>query len=215
MTILMEEQKKRSSAAFTATFGVPPPGPGVPGALRRERRPPTHGAAESSPPGEAPPPETAGASGALHVFIGSDGAAHALTRRSLCCLGPEHPLRRACVAIATHRFFDRAVLALILYSSALMAVTDWGHIHTEPGPFVGLPKAAGSLRNTVRRVGDSHFLTVTLFVRTGGARGGRSHQRAPPRADATSPISVPQPARRSLRAVACSPRHALIVRGTC
>lgn len=91
----------------------------------------------------------------MHEFVGSDGNTHVFARRAtVFCLSEKNPVRVGCVKLITHPAFDGVILFLIIYSSALMAITDYGHFYKEgeSGGDVGEPKADGSFANTLSYV---------------------------------------------------------------
>ena len=119
------------------------------------------------------------------VFAGSDGKQHALPTWSLFCFGPRSWVRNRCILLMTHPNFDSAVLVLIAYSSALLAVTDYSHIYLD-GPNLGLPRAEGSLRNTVAERSDFYVCTplfllelVVRVISMSFCSGPRSYIRNP------------------------------------
>ena len=88
----------------------------------------------------------------MHEFVGSDGNTHVRAARHGLLPEREEPRARRLREAITHPAFDGVILFLIIYSSALMAITDYGHFYKEgeSGGDVGEPKADGSREHALR-----------------------------------------------------------------
>ena len=102
--------------------------------------------------------------GARVATVRARGASYTVTDRSFGCVPAEHPLRQRALRLVTHRGFDAAVLAVIGYSSLMLALTDYGATTAS-----GAPDAARSWRNALAAASDAWvctpFFTAELLVK--------------------------------------------------
>ena len=99
------------------------------------------------------------------------GAPAFYAHRSLCCLLPENRLRKVAVWLATWRWFDRGVLALIALNTLLLTITDFSIVETDTlsparvGTATAYPFESGatSAVNTFNFYADYFFTVAFTF----------------------------------------------------
>ena len=98
--------------------------------------------------------EPRGRCGGRVTIVRARGTSYAVSARSFGCVPAEHPLRRRALDLVTHRAFDAAVLAVIGYSSILLALTDYSATTAD-----GALDAARSWRNALAASSDAWVCT--------------------------------------------------------
>ena len=112
------------------------------------------------------------------VWMEAHGCRVRVARRALGLVPSTSRARRGAFWLHAHKRFDALVLAVILYSTLMLALVDYSHVELD-GPDAGAPRADGSWRNGLAHKSDFWFCTpffaAELAVKVGsGARARRN-----------------------------------------